>query len=80
MKNRILKKKLLFLHHIATLEEDAIAFQVYSVQKRLELPGLLQECQEFLVKFDILDVIEYSSGQWKKLVEKNIIAVGEPEK
>ena len=73
MKNRILKKKLLFLHHIATLEEDAIAFQVYSVQKRLELPGLLQECQEFLVKFDILDVIEYSSGQWKKLVEKNII-------
>ena len=73
MKNRILKKKLLFLHHIATLEEDAIAFQVYSVQKRLELPGLLQECQELLVKFDILDVIEYSSGQWKKLVEKNII-------
>ena len=72
MKNRILKKKLLFLHHIATLEEDSIAFQVYSVQKRLELPGLLQECLEFLVKFGIIDVNKYSSGQWKKLVEKNI--------
>ena len=72
MKNEILKKKLMLLHHIATLSPDSIAFQVYWVQKRLELPGLLQECQEFLLEFEILDVTQYSKGQWKSIVKKNI--------
>jgi hypothetical protein len=34
MRNRILKKKLMFLHHIATLSQESIAYQVYCVQKR----------------------------------------------
>ena len=32
----------------------------------------MQECQEFLIKFGILDVNKFPSGQWKKLVDKNI--------
>ena len=73
MKNRIIKKKMLFLHHIATLSPDSIAYQVYCVQKRLELPGLVQECHEFLVKFQITDISGYTKGQWKSLIDKNII-------
>ena len=37
MKLRIVQAKLLFLHHLATLEDDSLAKQVYNVQKRLEL-------------------------------------------
>jgi hypothetical protein len=54
-----LKKKLMFLHHIATLSQESIAHQVYCVQKKLTLPGLVEECNEILAKFEIYDITEY---------------------
>ena len=50
MKYRILKRKLLLLHHIATLPANSLANQVYEVQSQLQLPGLQDECNEFLLK------------------------------
>ena len=70
MQNRILKMKMLFLYHVATLSPDSIANQVYLVQKRLELPGLLKECQEHL--FQCAELSSYSKGQWKKFIDKKI--------
>ena len=72
MTNRILKKKLSLLHHIAKLSPDSVANQVYSIQKRLELPGLLQECEEFLTGFEIGNLENYSASQWKTLINKSI--------
>jgi hypothetical protein len=66
---RILKKKLLFLHHVATLPEDTLAREVFEVQKELALPGLLQECQQFLISFGITCIGQYSKPQWKNLVK-----------
>ena len=30
------------------------------------------ECQEYLVKFDISDIMQYTKSQWKNTVKKNI--------
>ena len=70
MKLRIVQSKLLFLHHLATLDDDSLAKQVYNVQKRLELPGLVEECQEYFIKFGICDITKYSKTQWKTLIKK----------
>ena len=48
---RILMKKLLFLHHVVSLNEGSLAREVYEVQSKLKLPGLVEECQMFLDRF-----------------------------
>jgi hypothetical protein len=77
MKNRIIKKKLIFLHHIATLEKTALAFQIYEAQERLMLPGLLEECQPFLIKFGITRFTGYS--KWKKLINEKMTQVNKTD-
>ena len=73
MKNRILQKKLMFLlHHVANLDKESIANQIYCTQKRLMLPGLVEECSEMLVKWQVCDITQYSPGQWKTLVKKKM--------
>ena len=70
---RILQSKLLFLHHLVTLPDESLAKEVYVVQQRLALPGLVHECQEFLVKFGITTVVKYTKKQWKTLVKTKIL-------
>jgi hypothetical protein len=72
MEFRILERKLLFLHHVATLPNSALAKEIYNVQTQLNLPGLAQECHDFLVKFGIIQIENYSKEQWKTLVKKKI--------
>ena len=72
MEFRILERKLLFLHHVATLPDTSIAKEIYNVQTQLNLPGLTQECHEFLVKFGIIHIQNYSKIQWKNLIKKKI--------
>ena len=72
MKYRVLKKKLLFLHHLATLPSDTLAREVFEVQDKLALPGLVKECQEFLVIWGIRNMKEYTSNDWKKMIRNNI--------
>ena len=72
MEYRILEKKLLFLHHVATLPDSALAKEIYNVQKQLNLPGLAQECHEFLVQHGIVQIKNYSKAQWKSLVKNHI--------
>ena len=72
MELRILQKKLLFLHHVATLPDDSLAREVFQVQKELNLPGLLQDCQEFLIERGITKFSNYSKIQWKTFVKAEI--------
>ena len=72
MSHRILLKKPLFFHHLASHPEDALAREIFDEQRRLALPGLAQECQDFLVKFGITKVASYTSYQWKSLVKSKI--------
>ena len=74
MENRILKKKLTFIHHVANLPETALASQIYQVQKKMSLPGLYQECSHYLTQFDIEEFPKYSKLQFKKVINDKILA------
>ena len=73
MKYRILKRKLVFFHHLATLPDDCLAREVFDKQVKLSLPGLVPECQPYLETLNITDVSKYSKFQWKKIVNKFIL-------
>ena len=42
------------------------------VQKRLDFPGLLSECQEYLQQWNIINLENYSKGQWKNLIKTKV--------
>ena len=79
MKNRILKSKLLFLHHVATLPENSLAREIFETQKNFQLPGLFTECRDFLIKSDLMNFQAYSKQQWKSCIKKCIQRENEAE-
>ena len=64
MPNRVLKKKLMLIHHVATLEEKSLANKIYREQKENKLPGLVTECEVSLRNVNI------SLEQMKKFTKK----------
>ena len=74
MSNRVLKKKLLLVHHLATLNKKSIGYQIYYQQKKDSLPGLIEEMKEDLLQFEMtLDGMEtFTKKEWKKFTEKNV--------
>ena len=42
------------------------------MQEDLNLPGLMQECRDFLVMFGITNIRNYSEAEWKHLVKDEI--------
>jgi len=72
MKYRILKRKLSLLHHIATLPSNTLANEIYLVQSQLQLPGLQEECKEFLIYSGVLDIRKFSKKQWKTFIGRKI--------
>ena len=73
MKNRILLRKLLFLHHLATLPDTSLAKEVYTLQTQLNLPGLVDECQDFLRDHELSAIDKYTRCQWKRLIKQIIV-------
>ena len=60
-------KKLLFVHHILSLPDTAVAKEVDLVQKEKGYPGLASEADAFLQRLDIpLDPTCFSKAGWKK--------------
>ena len=49
------------------------AFQIYIVQTRLQLPGLVSECEPFLVKLGLTNLEAFSEIEWKKLINEKIL-------
>ena len=79
MKFRILKKKLLFIHHVATLPKNTLAKEIFDTQKRFNLPGLVQDCEAFLIHAGVTDLEDYTSTQWKKFVKHQIAKLNQDE-
>ena len=46
--------------------------QIFEVQSQLQLPGLQEECKEFLRSTDIVDIRTFSKQQWKTFVGRKI--------
>ena len=70
IKYRIIKRKLLFFHHLENLPSDSLVKEIFEVQKSLDLPGLVKECLDIMNKAGINDVESYSKNQWKNTVDK----------
>ena len=65
---RILMKKLNFIQHLDNLDDSSLAKQIYDVQKNQFLPGLVQECSDWIVKLKLPNIFKrkISKPLWKK--------------
>ena len=74
MENRILLQKVLFVHHLATLEQDSLAYEFFRAQKTNPnvFPGVVSDVQEFLNDHKIQNIERYNKYQFKRLVKKII--------
>ena len=72
MELRIDKKKLMFFHHIFNLPDNALAKEIAMTQMKFNFPGLMTECHELMIKYNLPDVKNHTKFQWKKIVEKTI--------
>ena len=72
----IILKKLLFLHHLATLPSNSLAAEIYQLQKEdSSLPGLVRDCEEYLSSLNISsDPSSFSKYQWGGNVKANLHA------
>ena len=58
MRYRVIMKKLNFLWHLDNLEDGSLAKEVLQVQKTQKLPGLVEECREFINKLKLPNPME----------------------
>ena len=70
MEFRILQKKLTFIHHVFNSGNNSLAREVMALQAELDLPGIYQECKDFLIRFDLDDLSNFSKDQFKRKVAK----------
>ena len=63
----IIKKKLLFYHHLANLTLDTVAHAVFDIQEAdSELfPGLVKDIKHYQIKLGNPDMRLYTKYQWK---------------
>ena len=73
---RVSQKKLMLIHHLVNMEKNALASEVFQIQKNYNLPGLALEGRELLEFFCLPNIIDedcpFSKLQWKQNVKKAI--------
>ena len=62
----------MFLHHLNNQREASLAKEVVKIQTDLGLPGIVKDCQDFLVRFGLNDITQYSKLQFKRVVKSKI--------
>jgi hypothetical protein len=74
MRYRVIMNKLIFIWHLDNLEDSALAKQVYEVQKSQYLPGLVQECTEWIRNLNLPNLfkLKITKPRWKVLVKAAI--------
>ena len=79
MRYRVIQTKLIFLWHLDNLEDGTLAKDILEVQKTQHLPGLVQECLEWINILKLPNVLEQriTKTQWKNLVKKAILKKNE---
>ena len=69
--NEILKRKMLFYHHISTLPQGTLSRDFHDVQKEHGL-GLVAKCQQLLQEWNLNNIEVYSKVQFTKILKKLI--------
>ena len=62
---RIIMKKLEFIWHRVNMEDGTLAKEIMEIQRDQKLPGLVQECSEWIV-------LKISKNEWKRAVKTAI--------
>ena len=62
----------MFLHHLYHLDDSALAKEVVKIQTDNGLPGIVEECNNFLVKFGILNISDIPKEQFKRIVKSKV--------
>ena len=75
IKLRIWREKIMLIHHIRRLNEEALASEIYREQVRNNWPGLAREVEDICEQLGIENVNETVLGktQFSKLVDKAIV-------
>ena len=78
MEERVAKKKLGFLYHLASMRgTKSLASEIFDLQARYDFPGLVSECRNLIQLYGLPNIIdrktEVSKNQWKNLVKSNIL-------
>ena len=81
IKWRIIQEKLVFMNHILQLDPSSLAKQVQEIQEKENLPGLTQECKEYIVMLELPNLFEenISKAGWKTMVKSAIRKENERE-
>jgi hypothetical protein len=81
MRYRVIQAKLIFLWHLDNLEDGTLAKDILEVQKTQHLPGLVQECLEWINILKLPNVLEerITKPQWKIIVKKAILKENEDD-
>ena len=69
---RILKLKLIFYHHVATLPKNSVANQMLVIQEKFKYPSLYDQLKPFFTRYGIVDIEGYSKKVWKQMVTQKI--------
>jgi hypothetical protein len=71
---RIVLKKLNFLWHLNNLDEGTLAKEIFQAQKEQKLPGLVQECLDWIAILKLPNLLreKITKPQWKKQVREAI--------
>jgi hypothetical protein len=76
MQERIHQIKLNFIYHLKTLNKGSLASEIYEIQAKYDLPGLVKECRQLMRLYDLPDVIDgnvkTTKVGWKNMVRKAI--------
>ena len=76
MENRVLKSKMLFLHHLVELDDESLAKQIFTKQKEKNLIGPARELREILNQLKLPNIFDQkfqlSRKQWNQKVKKAI--------
>ena len=68
------QRKLIFFHHLFTLNESSLARAMAEEQERMNFPGLVSECKQLLCEMGLgnIEVKQFSKYSWKKLIKRKI--------
>ena len=79
MRNRININKVMFYHHLMSLDESAVASRVAIVADMAGYPGLMREYQSLCSELDLPSPAKTSKLTWKQLVKKAIFEKNKKE-
>ena len=75
MMNRVLQRKLMFLHHVSHLENNALSCLFYEKQRDIPMKDtLVTDLQEdlFHMNTTLLEMEDMKKAEWKSMVKKYV--------